>query len=178
MEHDEMRVAVFLTPAVNDFRYADGIIRKLSAKLDAPPFEPHLTVCSGFCSAPELLKGVVADATQALPPLTLRVKGIGCGEEYFRTLYLEFVSDPLLIELRERVRCIVARPDNVAFLPHLSLLYQEMPLAEKEAMARRLVLDRTEITFDSLKVVTPANLQEGWRDTFSWKILFQVALRH
>ena len=34
----------------------------------------------------------------------------------------------------------VERPDNGGFLPHLSLLYLEMPLAEKEALARRLLL--------------------------------------
>lgn len=177
MKHEELRVAVFLTPAADDFRYADGIIRELSAKLDAPLFEPHLTVCSGLCTDPELLKGVIAEAAQALPPLALRIKGVGCSESYFRTLYIEFEPDPLLTGLRERVGVAVERPDNGVFLPHLSLLYLEMPLAEKESLARRLLLDRTELTFDSLKGVTPANIQEGWRDTLRWKTLYQAALR-
>ena len=176
MGYEEMRVAVFLTPAAVDFSYADGIIRELSAKLDATLFEPHLTVCSGFCADPELLKRVLAEAAQALPPLTLRVRGVGCSEAYFRTLYIEFEPDPLLIGLRERVGVAVERPDN-GFLPHLSLLYREMPLAEKESLARRLHLGRKEITFDSLKVVTPANIQDGWRDTHRWATLYRAELR-
>jgi putative hydrolase of the HAD superfamily len=178
MEHDEMRVAVFLTPAADDFRYADGIIRELSAKFGAPLFEPHLTVYSGLYADPELLKGIVAEAARSIPPLALRVRGIGSSEAYFRTLYVEFEPDPLLTGLRERMGSVVARPNNGAFLPHLSLLYREMPLAEKEAVARGLLLDRSELTFDALKVVTPANIQAGWRDTLSWQTLSHVALRH
>jgi putative hydrolase of the HAD superfamily len=177
MGNEVMVVAVFLTPAADDFRYADGIIRELSAKLDAPRFEPHLTVCSGLCADPELLKRMVTEAAQALPPLPLRVRRVGCSEAYFRTLYVEFVPDPRLAGLRERLGIAVERPDSDAFLPHLSLLYLEMPLAEKEAAARRLLLDRTELIFDSLKVVTPANIQEGWRDTHRWKTLFRAVLR-
>jgi putative hydrolase of the HAD superfamily len=176
MEHDMMRVAIFLAPAADDFRYADGIIGELSARLDAPLFEPHLTVCSGLCSDPGLLSGVVAEAAEVLPPLSLRVKGVGCSEAFFRTLYIEFEPDPFLNGLRERVGIMVEQPDGGTFLPHLSLLYREMPLAEKEALARRLRLNRTELTFDSLKVVTPANIREGWRDTRRWKTLSRVQL--
>jgi putative hydrolase of the HAD superfamily len=177
MEREEMRVAVFLTPAADDFRYADGIIRELSAKFGAPLFEPHLTVCSGLCADPELLKGIVAEAARSIPLLALRVRGIGSSEAYFRTLYVEFEPDLLLTGLRERMGSVVARPDNVTYLPHLSLLYREMPLAEKKAVARRLVMDRTELTFDALKVVAPANIREGWRDTLRWQTLFREALR-
>lgn len=111
------------------------------------------------------------------PLLTLRVRGVSCSVAYFRTLYIEFEPDPFLTGLRERVGIAVERPDSGAFLPHLSLLYLEMPLAEKEAVARRLLLDRTVLTFDTLKVVTPANIQEGWRDTHRWKTLYRAALR-
>ena len=171
MVNKELRVAVFLTPAAEDFRYADGIIGELSARLDAPLFDPHLTVCSGLCADPGLLKGVVAEAAHELAPLILRIRRIGCSEEFFRTLYIEFEPDPLLTGLRERVAGLVERPDNGGFLPHLSLLYREMPLAEKEALVQGLNLDRTALIFDRLKVVTPSNIQEGWRDTRSWKTL-------
>ena len=175
--NEEMSVAVFLSPAADDFRYADGIIRELSAEFDAPLFEPHLTVCSGLCADPGFLKRFVAKAAQKLPPLVLRVRGVGCSEAYFRTLYVEFEPDQRLAGLRECLGIAVERADSDIFLPHLSLLYLEMPLVEKEATALRLLLDRTEFNFDSLKVVTPANIQEGWRDTHRWKTLFRAALR-
>lgn len=176
MGHDEMRVAVFLTPAADDYRYAEGIIRELSGSLDAPLFEPHLTVCSGLCVDPGFLTERVAMATQALSPITLLVKGVGCTDAYFRSLFIEFMPDLRLATLRDQLSMSVERPDNGVFLPHLSLLYREMPLAEKETLALQLLPDRTVFTFDSLKVVTPANIQEGWRDTLHWETLFRATL--
>jgi putative hydrolase of the HAD superfamily len=171
-----MRVAVFLTPAAFDFRYADRIIRELSRSFDAPLFEPHLTVCSGLCIDPGSLTERVTMAAQEFSPLTLQVKGVGCTEAYFRALYIEFMPDQRLATLRDHVGIGVEQPDNGVFLPHLSLLYGEMPLAEKETLALQLPPDRTEFTFDSLKVVTPANIQEGWRDTLRWETIHRVTL--
>jgi putative hydrolase of the HAD superfamily len=176
MGHEETRVAVFLTPAADDYRYADAIIRALSGSLDAPLFEPHLTVCSGLCVDPGVLRERVAIAAQTLSPLVLRVKGVGCTEAYFRSLYIEFMPDLRLAALRDELKIAVDRTDNGVFLPHLSLLYRDMPLVEKETLALALPPGRREFTFDSLKVVTPANIKKGWRDTLSWGTLFRTNL--
>ncbi|MCM2357319.1 MAG: hypothetical protein NDI77_04170 [Geobacteraceae bacterium] len=168
--------AVFLTPAADDYRYAEGLIRELSAKLDAPLFEPHLTLCSGVTAEPGLLIRVVAEAARGLAPLTLRVRRIGCTEEYFRSIFIEFEPDPVLAGLHERLGELLERRDSAVFLPHLSLLYLEMPLADKQALTRRLRLDRRVLRFDGLKVVAPGNAEAGWRDTLRWEALFRVAL--
>jgi hypothetical protein len=85
METMPQRVAVFLTPAATDFRYADGLIRELAAKYDAPLYEPHLTIHSGNATDLAVLEQAVDEATRGMPPLVLTVRGIGCTEEYFRT---------------------------------------------------------------------------------------------
>lgn len=176
MTREVRSAAVFLTPATDDCRYAEGLIRELSAKLDAPLFEPHLTLCSGVTAEPGPLIRAVAEAARGLAPLTLRVRRIGCTEEYFRTIFIEFEPDPVLAGLHERLGALLERRNGAVFLPHLSLLYREMPLADKEALARRLRLDRSVLRFDGLKVVVPGNQAAGWRDTLRWETLFRLAL--
>ena len=49
-------------------------------------------------------------------------------------------------------------------------------MRDKGALARRVMLDKTEIRFDELKIVSPRNLERGWRDTGQWQTLFRVKL--
>ena len=170
------RVAVFLSPADDDSRFVGAFIESLSARFATTPFEPHLTLCSGFCADVSALEEVVVGIAAATPPLTLRITGVGCDEAYFRTLYIELEGDALLTGLRKRLGTVIDRSRNLPYLPHLSLLYREMLLADKKKLAQDIVLDRSAMTFDSLKVVTPGNIREGWRDTLSWKSVCRVSL--
>ena len=172
------RFAVFLVPAPDDFRYAEGVIRELADRYDTPPFEPHVTLCTGSCAdegelAP--LRRALAGAAAETGPLSLRVTGLGTTEEYFRTLFIAFEDEPALRRLHEAAKGAAPGGSDYRFEPHLSLLYAEMPLAEKEMAARSVTLDRSEIRFREVKIVTPDPVG-GWIDTRRWKTLFRVRL--
>ena len=47
-----------------------------------------------------------------------------------------------------------------------------MPVEEKAALARSVVLDRQAVLFDRVKVVAPNNPAEGWRDIAGWRTLW------
>lgn len=170
------RFSFFLTPAADDCAYAGLLIREIGAAYDAPPFEPHVTLHTGPFSALPPLREAVAAAVAGVPPLTLRVMGVGCSAEYFKTLYIEFEESPLLSMLHGRLRAGCG-DSGYELHPHLSLLYGEMPLREKEALAQRVQLDRTEFHFDEVKIVVPRNADLGWRDTGQWQTLFRARLR-
>lgn len=170
------RCSVFLTPAPADFAYLAGVIRELSSKFDVTPFEPHVTVYSGEFPDPALLVKGLVEGVAGIPPLNLRVRGIGCTPEYFRTLFVEFEEDRQLRLLHDRIKAGCGVDTGYALFPHLSLLYAELPLREKEALARRTAIDRATIRFDGVKVVTPQNAAAGWRDTLRWKTLWRERL--
>lgn len=170
------RFSVFLTPAKEDFIYAESLIQRLSSEYDAAPFEPHVTVFSGDLDDPEALMSLLLRLTRGVKPFCLRVKGIGCSEEYFRTLFVEFEESPALQDIYRAVREGVQKESGYRLVPHMSLLYKEMPLTQKEALAKRVSFDREEVLFDCLKLVTPENRLEGWRDTACWKSLLRVSL--
>lgn len=171
------RFSVFLTPAAPDFAYTQKLIEEYCAKFDQPSFEPHVTVYTGDLTDPERLKMAVSHAAAEVSPYSLRVRGIGCSDEYFRTLFIELEENRLLREIFENIHSGFGGRGDYRLFPHLSLLYMDMPLRDKKALARRVKLDREEILFDRLKLVTPGNDGEGWRDPAKWETLFSVGLK-
>jgi len=170
------RYSLFLTPSGADFAYTANLIRELCGKNDGPPFEPHVTVYSGEFSDLDALRKVVSNAVSGIRPFSLHIRRVGCGEEYFKSLFIEFEEDSVLRKIHERIRTGVETESGYELVPHLSLLYSDMPLRHKEALAKRVVPDRSGIHFDEVKIVTPRNRKEGWRDTGQWQTLFRVRL--
>lgn len=171
------RYSLFLTPCDADFTYTANLIRELCRTYDTPAFEPHVTVYSGFLEDLESLKKVVSASVSGIGPFPLRIRSISCREEYFRSLFLEFEEEPRLRVINDRMRAGVGENEaDREFFPHLSLLYRDMPLRRKEALAKRVVPDRSVLLFDQVKIVTPRNREEGWRDAEQWQTLFRVGL--
>ncbi len=170
------KYSVFLTPSDTDFNYTANLIRELCGKYDMPAFEPHVTVYSGALSDLDGLKQTVSTAVSGIGSFSLRVREIGCSEEYFRSLFIEFEEDPVLRNIHETIKAGMGSDSGDELFPHLSLFYSAMPLRDKEALAKRVVMNRSLIHFDQTKIVTPRNREEGWRDTGQWQTLFRIRL--
>jgi len=170
------RYSIFLTPSEPYFAYLETLIRELCGKHGGHPFEPHVTLYSGDLRDMGALKVALSAATQGIGPFTLDVKGIECREEYFRSLFIAFEENPVPAEVNARIRDGLGMESGYELSPHLSLLYSDMPLRDKTALAKNLVLGASRIRFDRVKIVSPGNLEEGWRDTSQWRTLFHARL--
>jgi putative hydrolase of the HAD superfamily len=135
-----------------------------------------VTLYSGTFTDPPLLEKAVDAAVAGLPPIILTVRGVACTPEYFKTLFIEFEEQPILRRIHGclKEKCGDLSPYRLA--PHLSLLYADLPLKEKELLAGRITLDRDELRFDQVKIVTPLNRAEGWRDTMQWRTIYRAGL--
>lgn len=176
METLARKYSVFLSPAGKDFQFCDSLVREFCRRFDIPPFEPHVTVYSGMFPDPEKLKEAVSAAVRGIGPLELKVRGAGCSEEFFKTLFIDFHEHELLQVIRRRIGESLPVDSGYQLKPHLSLLYREMPLADKRALAQGLHIDRETISFDRIAVSTPGNSAEGWRDTGSWRTVCRIPL--
>ena len=172
------RFSVFLVPAQDDRSWAQGVIEELAARYDAPSFEPHVTVYGGsFAEDAELepVRRALAGAAAEGEPITLRATGLGVTEEYFKTLFVSFEEESRLRRLHGLVKGAMVRDSGYELVPHLSLLYADMPLVAKEMAARTVFLDREEMRFDEVKIVAPDPVT-GWSDARRWQTLFRVRL--
>ena len=176
IKSEEQKYSIFLTPAPEDFAYTDYLIRELSARYDAEPFEPHVTVYAGTFRTIEPLESAVRHAIKGVQPFSLPVQGIGFSEEYFKTLFVDFAMSDILRKIYEKIRSGVHEDSGYVLKPHLSLLYHDIPLHDKEALAKTVTLDRSEVHFEQIKIMTPANRIAGWKDAKQWKTLYRSCL--
>jgi putative hydrolase of the HAD superfamily len=170
------RCALFLSPASDDLDLLTNLVKKQRGRLDLPAFEPHVTLYTGTFAELATLERALAMAIEGVMPITLTVRGIVCTEEYFKTLFLDFGEDASLRSIHERFRDNCGVSSGYELHPHLSLVYADIPLAEKEILAKEVALPRREFSFDRVKLVTPGNSIEGWRDTISWETLLELEL--
>jgi putative hydrolase of the HAD superfamily len=176
MDNEAMRCSVFLTPSGDDYTYLERLIGETCAGFGLPPFEPHVTLYSGTFPGPPPLQKAVAAAVAGLSPLTLTVRGVACTPEYFKTLFIEFEEHTLLRRIHERLKVECGDLSPYRLAPHLSLLYADLPLGEKEALAAEIHLDHCLFRFDEVRIVTPLNRVEGWRDTMGWQAIYRTKL--
>jgi hypothetical protein len=142
------------------------LIGILAKEFDAPCFEPHLTllVTAEDRQVPkQILKQIDAS------PIQLRLRGISFSPKFTKTLFVRFKSNNALQNLIVDLRRAAKVHGKFMRDPHVSLLYQKIPVAVKKELASTIRLPFNEVVFDSIKAVRchlPVRDRadvEGWR---------------
>ena len=162
--------AIWLLPERKREEELARLIQSLSQVVGAIPFAPHLTLCSGTNESEERIQAALQAAISGLSPLSLHVTGVNVSADFFQTLFLEFAASDALLQLQEQLREALTPEKTTPFHPHLSLLYYEADLTEKERLRALVPTMPATITFDEVCLTVPTSAQ-GWRDIASWKRL-------
>jgi len=167
---DGFPFSFFLTPAPEEFRRLSRTIHDLSARFSSPAFEPHLTIYGGRTTDPERLLPVLEAAAEGVAPFALQVRGVEYTEEFFKSFFIRFEEHPSLLTIHDRIRDAMEADSGYRLMPHLSLLYADLPEEVKEPLSREISPGR-EIFFDEVKLVSPVDPVRGWLDTPGWRIV-------
>ena len=156
-------IVYWLTPAKAERELFCEIVRILAKQLDAPRFEPHLTLCL----APDRQSLSKVLRRIKLSPIRLRVRGLSCSAEFTKTLFVRFKSSRALKEL------IVDLGGEAKSLrdPHVSLLYKRIPARLKKELTSTIKLPFREVVFDSIKAVRCASPTKTRADIESWRVI-------
>jgi hypothetical protein len=168
----KMLVAYWLTLARPERDLFVEMIRILAAELGAVPFEPHLTIC--VVPNTKTARDVVRQIS--ISPIRLRIKGVSVSSKFTKTLFVRFERNAALDKLDARLRRAGKVPKGVLRDPHVSLLYQRLPMSAKRQLASGIRLPFKEVLFDSIKAVrcnlpmeTPADVK-SWRTVATKKL--------
>ncbi|MDR0345202.1 MAG: 2'-5' RNA ligase family protein [Nocardiopsaceae bacterium] len=162
----------WLMPAAGPVRdHLLATIDRIAADHSAPRFQPHLTLAPTFDSAADVAAQALASQVAGIPPIDVAFNGIGHEQAYFRALYLLAGHSAQLTTLQEVVQRALA-PGPWSFMPHLSLLYSDIPEAAKQAV------------IDSIGIPSPLTVRfdgvELWArddpDVRAWYRVTRVAL--
>jgi 2'-5' RNA ligase len=112
-------------------------IDSLAAEHDAPRFQPHVTMLATFDSPEDRAARALKSLAAGVPPVELTLAATGYEETYFRALYLSVEPSAQLLALREAGQRAWAL-DPSPYLPHLSLLYSDIPDQDKQSLVGRI----------------------------------------
>ena len=163
-------VTYWLIPAEPARSFFRTLINDLAQRFDAPVFEPHVTLyvtTAGDEQPARVLETVLGDPK----PLRLFVAGIDFSDEFTKTLFVQFQPDAGLQNLSEKLRTASGSQREYELNPHLSLIYQKMPIETKRELVGTLKLPFRHVDFDSVHaVISPAKI-EAREDVQSWRVV-------
>jgi 2'-5' RNA ligase len=156
-------------PAAARYR---ALIERLAAAHGTPRFEPHITLLGAVHGTPEELAARTREVARRLAPFEARLTDAGCLDEYYRALFVHVAPDPALIAARRIAAAAFGKDADIPqYMPHLSLLYGDLP-----ATAREVLLDDIGRRFDetlsieTLALVEAGGAPESWRQVAAFTL--------
>jgi hypothetical protein len=161
----DLPVSFWLLPGKPSMRVFAQIVDDLARRYDAPRFLPHVTVHSDRVVRQADLTGVLQEAAAHFAPFEMQAGPTGHSPLRFKTLFVT-LSGGAIIDLAAVLAAGVARwrpepaegepaPAAYRLEPHLSLLYRELPEAERAALAARYCHEGEAVYFDRIAALTP-----------------------
>lgn len=150
-------------PARPEIELFRGLIRILAKQLDAPVFEPHLTL--GL--ATDLVSAKKALARVKTAPIHLKLHEVDFSSEFRRTLFMRLAPNAALEKLIVDLTGTAKPPHDL----HVSLLYKNLQPQAKQELAATIRLPFREVVFDSIRIVRCAAPTKTRRDVEAWKPL-------
>jgi 2'-5' RNA ligase len=166
-------IVYWLMPAKPERYLFCEIVRILRKELQAPDFEPHLTlfVCAKDRQSPKKVLQQLRSRS-----IRLRVGRVAFSAKFTKTLFVRFKSNPalrkLVTHLGHAAKCSARAPTD----PHVSLLYKTVPRRMKKELAAVIKLPFRTAVFDSIAAVQLTLPVRTDDDVQKWKIVAKKSL--
>jgi len=118
-------------------RLAETIL-DLSRQYATPAFEPHVTLAGGIVGPPQEVASKMQDLARRISPFTVRLTTVDGLDEYFRCLFVRVAKTYPIMSANEAAREVFHLAPQPAFMPHLSLLYGDLPASVKQRVIASL----------------------------------------
>jgi hypothetical protein len=164
---EPIRGAIWLRPEGLAADALEEAITSLRERYGGPGAWPHVSLGDGIECLPHQVEPRLSQLAAELPPLTIRVAGVGWHDDYWRCLYLRV---GLTRELREAHRAVCEAFDlepEPDFEPRIPLLYGDYTADRKRQIALELDDDLLDLSFEATAIhfvnAAPEVLVEDWR---------------
>lgn len=165
------RVAFWLVPQLIDRQKLEEHMASLAREFSSPQFVPHVTLYSCYRTPQQQELKLLARLAAGSKPVTLQAEGL-CGKERLsQALYVDLKNDESSCHLYYAFAKGVTKPSEYIFDPHLSLLYQDLSVSERERVQSQLKIDLAEIRFDQLWAVAIPETLSVLKDFTNWQTL-------
>jgi 2'-5' RNA ligase len=151
-------------------RLAETIL-DLSRQYAAPAFEPHVTLAGGIVGPAREVASKIRDLARRIPPFTVRLTEVTGLDEYFRCLFVRVAITHPIMRANKAAREVFHLAKQPPFMPHLSLLYGNLPSSVKERIVASLGR-QFELEFEarSLHLYLIRGAPQAWRRVVSFDV--------
>ena len=144
--HEKLQhYSLWLMPTGEVRQRLAGTILDLGREYATPVFEPHVTLVGGIVGPAREVASKMKDLARRIPPFTARLTVVDGLDEYFRSLFVRLATTHPIMWANKAAREVFAPAKQPAFMPHLSLLYGNLPRSVKDgtiaSLSRQFELD-------------------------------------
>ena len=129
---------LWLMPEAKSNNFFSEVIRKLSHEYQTRLFDPHITLAGGITGPESELLAKTEELAGLLPRLKLEPLEIQYLDEFYRSLFIAVAPSNPLVNANKLAKQLFELPLDAEFMPHLSLLYGDFSVSEKERMKGEL----------------------------------------
>lgn len=170
------RVAFWLVPRITEKLLLEEKIKALAKTYSSPVFLPHVTLYSCERSEDRQELGLLAAIAKQSSSFTMSVDSLGSSDRLAQTFFLNLRSCAEAERLSQSLATRLPKTSNYSFVPHLSLIYQDLPAAERNTLTSNWPAPIETICFDQLwAVAIPAQI-EAVQDFYGWHPLLMCRL--
>ncbi len=140
------------------------IIRELSETFATPCFPPHVTLLARVPQPRQEVISMTRELAGEFSRFQIELTEAATTRDYFRSLFIKVVADDVLVAVYDLARTRFGFPLAAEFMPHLSLLYGDLPEAEKQGVIARLGRKYpARFTVESIDVYSTDGPPEDWQ---------------
>jgi len=143
--------ALWIIPEGKTYRELKQLIDLLSRTYSRPSFDPHITVLGRVTGSGNELIAKVARLAGIIRPFLISLRRIEYLDEYFRSLFIKSDESKELINLHNKAKTIFNIKDKKCYMPHISLMYGNLPAHLKEKIISDIGKDFPD-TFDIQRI--------------------------
>ncbi len=112
-------------------------IERLGTATDTPVFAPHITLVGAVPTTAS--RDAIGQALAAFPPFDVTFVNLADSDERFRCVTVVAAAETPLVEVRNAL-VATCGAEPTPYDPHLSLLYAELPSAERATLRDTVTL--------------------------------------
>jgi hypothetical protein len=130
--------SIWLMPSGHAYNGFLELILQLSRDYGGPGFEPHVTLIGGLLGSKEEIVSKTVSLVDLLRPLTIKLENVDYLDEFFRCLFIRVKQTDDIVGAYSRAQDTFGLPPDMHWIPHLSILYCDLPSETKRKIIERI----------------------------------------
>jgi len=155
--------SIWLMPAGTVYDALREQISDLSREFGTPTFEPHVTLMGGLEGKEHDVAASTARLAGIVRPYRIILRGAAQTDYYFRCVFSTADKEDEVMDANRAAKEVFGRHDDAPYMPHLSLVYGNLPEETRNALVAKFDDLVAEFPVDRLHLFRTEGIVPQWR---------------